>query len=30
MIMGYYSRHSIFLKDNDRQKLSLIQECLLE
>lgn len=30
MIMGYYSRHSIFLKDNDRQKLSLIQKLLEE
>ena len=28
--MGYYSRHSIFLKDNDRQKLSLIQKLLEE
>lgn len=26
--MGYYSRHSIFLKDNDRQKLALIQKWL--
>ena len=30
MIMGYYSRHSIFLKDNDRQKLELIQKLLEE
>lgn len=30
MIMGYYSRHSIFLKDNDRQKLALIQKLLEE
>ena len=28
--MGYYSRHSIFLKDNDRQKLELIQKLLEE
>ena len=28
--MGYYSRHSVFLKDNDRQKLSLIQKLLEE
>ena len=28
--MGYYSRHSIFLKDNDRQKLTLIQKLLEE
>ena len=28
--MGYYSRHSIFLKDNDKQKLSLIQKLLEE
>lgn len=28
--MGYYSRHSIFLKDNDRQKLALIQKLLEE
>ena len=28
--MGYYSRHSIFLKDNDRQKLKLIQKLLEE
>ena len=28
--MGYYSRHSIFLKDNDRQKLSLIKKLLEE
>ena len=30
MIMGYYSRHSIFLKDNDRHKLELIQKLLEE
>ena len=28
--MGYYSRHSIFLQDNDRQKLSLIKKLLEE
>ena len=28
--MGYYSRHSVFLKDNDRQKLTLIQKLLEE
>ena len=28
--MGYYSRHSIFLLDNDRQKLELIQKLLEE
>ena len=28
--MGYYSRHSIFLLDNDRQKLELIQKLLGE
>ena len=28
--MGYYSRHSIFLQDNDRQKLSLINKLLEE
>ena len=28
--MGYYSRHSIFLKDNDRQKLNLIKKLLEE
>ena len=28
--MGYYSRHSIFLKDNDGQKLTLIQKLLEE
>ena len=28
--MGYYSRHSIFLKDNDSQKLELIQRLLGE
>ena len=28
--MGYYSRHSIFLQDNDRQKLELIQKLLEE
>ena len=29
-MMGYYSRHSIFLKDNDKQKLLLIQKLLEE
>ena len=28
--MGYYSRHSIFLLDNDRQKLDLIKKLLEE
>ena len=28
--MGYYSRHSIFLNDNDRRKLELIQRLLGE
>ena len=28
--MGYYSRHSIFLNDNDKQKLLLIQKLLEE
>ena len=28
--MVYYSRHSIFLQDNDRQKLSLINKLLEE
>ena len=28
--MGYYSRHAIFLKDNDRQKLELIRQLLAE
>ena len=28
--MGYYSRHAIFLKDNDRQKLELIRQFLVE
>lgn len=28
--MGYYSRHSIFLQDTDRQKLSLIKKLLEE
>ena len=28
--MGYYSRHSVFLQDNDRQKLSLIKKLLEE
>lgn len=28
--MDYYSRHSIFLKDNDREKLALIQKLLEE
>ena len=28
MTMGYYSRHAIFLQDNDRQKLTAIQKLL--
>lgn len=28
--MGYYSRHSIFLQDNDSQKLDLIKKLLEE
>ena len=28
--MAYYSRHSVFLHDNDKQKLSLVQSILNE
>ena len=28
--MAYHSRHSIFLHDNDKQKLSLVQSILNE